>query len=90
MVYELTANFIKDYKKCDLSIKRKVDDRLSLFIKNHLDPALRNHALNGTYLGYRSINITGDWRALYMVKDAKSDNRIATFELLGTHSQLYK
>ncbi|GAI64559.1 unnamed protein product, partial [marine sediment metagenome] len=35
---------------------------------------------------YRSINITGDWRALY----SKPDKDIIIFEALGIHSQLYR
>jgi len=39
--------------------------------------------------GYRSINITGDWRALYTIKGDGKGGEIAVFEILGTHSQLY-
>jgi mRNA-degrading endonuclease YafQ of YafQ-DinJ toxin-antitoxin module len=37
------------------------------------------------YLGYRSINITGDVRALYTVKEGA----LILFVFIGTHSQLY-
>lgn len=38
---------------------------------------------------YRSIDVTGDWRALY--REFKEENPpIAFFDGLGTHSQLYK
>ncbi|OGE71342.1 hypothetical protein A2617_00135 [Candidatus Daviesbacteria bacterium RIFOXYD1_FULL_41_10] len=59
--------------------------RFELFLSNPFHPQLNNHLLTGNYKGYRSINITGDWRALY----SENENSII-FELLGTHSQLYK
>ncbi len=52
---------------------------------NPFDITLRNHALKGKYLGYRSIDISGDVRALYTVKG----NVIILFAFIGTHSQLY-
>lgn len=29
-------------------------------------PLLNNHSLTGKWRGYRSINITGDWRAIFV------------------------
>jgi len=43
--------------------------------------------LTGKYKGFRSINITGDWRAVF--RELKS-GEIVYFDLLGTHSKLYK
>lgn len=48
------------------------------------DPRLRSHALRGDYKDYRSINVTGDWRAIYRMV-----GETALFIALGTHSQLY-
>ena len=53
---------------------------------NPFDITLRNHALKGKYLGYRSIDVTGDVRLLY--KQQNGD--IYIFAFIGTHSQLYK
>jgi mRNA-degrading endonuclease YafQ of YafQ-DinJ toxin-antitoxin module len=39
--------------------------------------------------GYRSINVTGDWRALYS-EQQQNGKEIIVFEMLGTHSQLYQ
>jgi addiction module RelE/StbE family toxin len=58
---------------------------LKLFISNPSAPELNNHALHGEYLGYRSVNITGDWRAVYEVQE---DNAIK-FLFIDTHSNLY-
>ncbi len=81
--------FVKQYEKADANIKKIFGERLKLFLKVPHSPQLRNHPLSGKLLGYRSINITGDWRALFSeVKDAEGS--IMVFEMIGTHSQLYK
>jgi len=45
---------------------------------------LRDHQLKGKYKQYRSINITGDYRALYLLRGDE-----AIFDVVDTHSQLY-
>jgi len=60
-----------------------------MFLNNPSNPQLRNHPLKGALGGYNSINITGDWRALY-TEEKLDDEIIITFEMIGTHSQLYK
>lgn len=57
-----------------------------MFISHNFDSVLNNHALKGLYFGCRSINVTGDWRAVYEEVDSQTVN----FVDLGTHSQLYK
>lgn len=78
-------NFEKQYKKLRTNEKEKTKERLSLFIQDEFNPILNNHPLRGKYKGYRSINITGDFRAIY--KYASSDARI--FVAVNTHSNLY-
>jgi len=65
--------------------REKFQQRLRLFQTNQYLPLLNNHGLTGKWRGFRSINITGDWRAIFVVVDRK---RI-TFVAFGTHSQLY-
>ncbi|EKD44023.1 MAG: hypothetical protein ACD_72C00027G0003 [uncultured bacterium] len=67
-------------------MQKCVDERLAIFIDNPKDSILKDHGLIGDYLGYRSININGDWRAIYL----ETDKDEVIFEMLGTHSQLYK
>lgn len=57
-----------------------------LFAKTPCAKSLHNHILSGKYTNYRSINITGDYRALYKQVSEKE----VIFVKLGTHSQLYK
>jgi addiction module RelE/StbE family toxin len=85
MSIQTTKGFDKQYSKLSSKVKKQFKDCLTLFRENPFDVALRNHALKGKYLGYRSIDITGDIRALYTVKD----NTIIIFGFIGTHSQLY-
>ncbi len=82
--------FKKQYKKADHKIRTAFKDRLRLFRENQHHFLLHNHVLTGKFKGYRSINITGDWRAIY--KEIVLDNKriIVLFHLFGTHSQLYK
>lgn len=86
MKVSFSKNFIKRAKKIPKSTKLKLHTNITLFVKNPTHPSLRNHALSGAYKEYRSINITGDVRALYL---SLSDNEVI-FDEIGTHSQLYK
>jgi addiction module RelE/StbE family toxin len=85
MVIETTKAFDKQYAKLNLGIKSAFKKRLELFKLNPFDTSLRNHSLKGKYLGYRSIDISGDVRALYTTRG----NVIIIFGFIGTHSQLY-
>ena len=81
---DFSKKFDKNLRKVDIKIKKKFRQRLSLFIRNKDDDLLRNHELKGGWTGYKSINVTGDWRAIYEEKDG-----VVIFVALGTHSQLY-
>jgi mRNA interferase YafQ len=84
MTISYSKNFIKQSKKLDKSIKQHLLERIELFSNNPLDSQLNNHPLKGKYKKYRSISVTGDFRALYLTQD---DHII--FDIVGTHSQLY-
>ena len=89
MVVLYSTKFKKQLAKAGPKIEKAFIKRRRVFQKNPTHHLLHNHKLSGLYEGFRSINITGDWRALY-IETAKGDTRIAEFRLLGTHSQLYK
>ncbi len=78
--------FDKMVSKLPLKVKDKIVERLMLFSKNPLNARLHNHALNTPYKGSYSINITGDYRAIYHLVDSQT----ALFTHIGTHSQLYR
>ena len=81
---EFAPLFIVKLKKAPLDIKIAFKDSLEIFLedKNHI--SLRNHALMEPYAGIRSIDITGDWRALY-----REEIERIIFVELGTHAELY-
>lgn len=82
---DFSNKFKKQLIKSPLKIKIAFKKRFSFFLKDEFHPSLNNHILKGEYQGFHSINITGDWRAIY----SKKANTFI-FEVLGTHSQLYK
>lgn len=78
--------FDKMAGKLPSKVKTKMVERITLFSKDPLAYTLRNHALNTPYKGSYSIDITGNYRAVYhLVND-----QTAMFTHIGTHSQLYK
>ena len=85
MIIKLHKEFEKNFRRLKPSEKKKFMERRDLFIKEEFNPILNNHALKGKYLGYRSINVAGDLRALYR----KYGNTVV-FTTVATHSNLYK
>ena len=84
MRIKLHKNFEKGYKKLTPAEKKKFKERRDLFLQDEFNPILNNHALKGKYLGYRSINISGDLRALY-----KTEGNQIIFVAINSHSNLY-
>lgn len=77
--------FIKMYAKAPAKIKQAFKNRQTVFMKDPYQPLLNNHELSGKYKDCRSINVTGDWRAIFKEKDS-----VIYFRLFGRHGQLYK
>lgn len=78
-------SFRKRYKSAK-KMQKHVDERIALFIDDPFNPILNNHPLHGEYRNCRSINITGDWRAIYKLLAPD----LAVFIILGSHSELYE
>lgn len=89
MIIRYSPSFIEKLKKGDVRIRKSLKERILLFSKNPLDPQLRDHPLKEEFEGYRSINITSDWRAIYQ-EIQEGNEVIAYFIALGPHGQLYK
>ncbi len=79
-------SFLKQYEKLDPKIERAFEKRITIFQVDPFAELLDNHRLIGKYIGFRSINITGDFRAIYK----EMTENVAEFYYIGTHSQLYK
>lgn len=84
MRIKLHKKFEKDYKKLTSNEKKKFKERRDLFLQDEFNPILNNHALKGNYLGYRSINVTGDLRVIY-----RREEDLAVFVTVKSHSNLY-
>ena len=66
-------------------MQRKFYEALELYRENRHDSRLRSHALVGRFLGYRSMDITGDCRVIFEEVDDETIHMVN----IGTHSQLY-
>jgi addiction module RelE/StbE family toxin len=81
----LHRNFEKSYAKLDENIKTAFRERRNLLLMDPDHPILSRHSLRGKWLGCHSINITGDYRAVF-----KMEGYIVIFIEIGRHGQLYK
>ena len=77
--------FKKQFRKLPKKIQDRFEERLVIFLQNMFHPLLNNHSVEAAYPGWRSINITGDYRALFEIKDKNT----AVFMKIGTHPELY-
>ena len=85
MVITYSRVFKKMFRKQSEVIKEKFYERLTLFIKDPHYSLLNNHALGGKWVGCRSINVTGDIRAVF----EEIDSEHIEFVDIGSHSELY-
>ena len=81
---EFSSLFNKQRRAAPIEIKQALYEVLDLFSENPIHPSLRNHPLTGKYAGFRSINVTDDWRAVYREKEDS-----IKFVAIGTHQKLY-
>lgn len=80
--------FNKQRKAVFLEIKIAFREARELFLENPKHPSLRDHTLKEKFAGYRSIDVTEDYRAIYK-KNVEGDQEIITFYMIGTHEELY-
>lgn len=89
---EYSSAFKRDYKKVKAMPHHKDIDSLlsiavtSLLIDQNLPDIMRDHALSGTWAGYRECHIKPDLLLIYRKPDAET-LRLAR---LGSHSELFK
>lgn len=83
MIY-FSTRFEKNRARLPLSVRRKLSERPQLFMAEPFHPLLNNHPLSGEYKGFRSINISSDYRAIFYV-----EGDAYLFSRVGTHSELY-
>jgi addiction module RelE/StbE family toxin len=77
--------FRKKYHQLPRELQFRCNERLFLFESDPHHPLLNNHLLKGEYEGCRSINITGDYRAIFYYETETSVH----FIKVGTHHELF-
>jgi len=82
---ETTRQFDKQFSKLNPKLKLRFKSRVVKLMIAPTTRELNNHSLTGKYRGYNSINVTGNVRALYYLRDRST----IVFAFIGTHSQLY-
>ncbi len=85
MRYVTSKRFNKNFSKLSKPVKSRAIKQFEVFTQDPMSPALNNHRLHGKWAKYRSINVTGDIRAIYVLEDG-----ITRFIDIGSHSKLYK
>ena len=80
--------FNKQFKALSLEIKIAFREARELFIDNPNHQSLRNHKLKEELQGYRSIDVTNDYRAVFKEK-LERNQEIITFYMIGAHEDLY-
>lgn len=74
--------FKKQLNKLPIKIEQKFIERLALFLTDQNNPLL--HTLAGSRYPFQSMNVTADYRAIFLVEDD-----VVVFYEIGTHAQLY-
>jgi mRNA interferase YafQ len=84
-----TSQFKKDYKRAkkrglDMRELQAVLDKLCA--EEPLDERHRDHALSGSYIGFRECHVRPDWLLIYAIDRGQL---ILTASRTGTHSDLF-
>lgn len=85
----VTATFRREYKlaiKRGLKIKLLDDIIRKLKRGEDLPPNNRDHALTGSYRGFRECHILPDWLLIYKIED---DILVLTLSRTGSHTDLF-
>lgn len=88
MTVKYSPSFLATFKKTSVRIRKSFKERINIFTDNPNNLQLNNHPLRDKYQGYRSIDITSDWRAIFEEVEIGKET-VAYFITLGTHKELY-
>ena len=77
--------FKRQFQKLPPKLQDRVQERLTMYIIDESNPLFNDHKLEHPYEGYRSINITSDYRLVYK----RIDKNTYYLRAVGTHHQLY-
>lgn len=85
MIVIYSKKFRRNYKKLSQKLQEQFKHRRNLFLEDQFDPVLNNHQLHDPYAGCRSINVTGDYRAIFYHEGPN----IVRFIAVDTHHNLF-
>ena len=77
--------FAKSFQKLPHAVQLKFVERRNIFLVDPFSRILNNHSVDKRFPGCRSINVTGDYRAIFTITDTH-----VLFLYIGTHSELYE
>ena len=83
------TQFKKDYKRCQkrgYSIQKLIAVMIDLENEIPLSSQLKEHFLQGEYVGYSECHIEPDWLLIYQIDDEIKE---IYFVRTGTHSDLF-
>ena len=72
MNIQFKKDFRKQYKKLSPKLQKLFQKRFLIFQSDPFSQILNNHTLAGKYKKCRSINVSGDLRAIYTTKNDSS------------------
>lgn len=84
MEVKFHTTFKKKLKKIPLKMQERFYERLELFVQDKFSRVLNNHSVDRAYPNCRSINVSGDYRAIF-----EDQGELIIFINIGTHSDLY-
>ena len=85
MIIGFDRTFEKKFAKLPNKVREQFKKRKDLFVQEPYHPLLYNHNLHEPYAGCRSINVTGDYRAIFF---HVSDSTVR-FINIDTHHNLF-
>ena len=86
MIVVYHKKFTKRFTKLSPKIQAAFYKKLEIFYKDKYDERLNNHTLHWPFEGMRSIDITGDYRAIFV----EHSGNAVVFNKIGTHTELYE
>lgn len=81
----VTDSFMKILDKLPLKMRKRFEDRLSIFMREPAHPILKVHPLKGNMTGCRAFSVSGNYRVIFQISDRDTVKLID----IGTHNKVY-
>jgi len=88
MIIVFDHHFKKQLRKLKKGEQTRFYDQLRLLVVDPVHPSLEVHELKGARKNYSSMNVGGDFRAIFLEKNERNEN-VLFFVDIGRHHQLY-